>query len=350
MVKNILGWDIGGAHLKVSALNASGQITDALILSCPLWKGMDQLTKSLALVDDHFSIKDTLHAITMTGELVDLFQSRRHGVEAIIEVMQKQFGRSNLRIFAGNKGFLKLPELDVNSIDDIASANWFASAYLVANKINNGLLIDIGSTTSDLITIKNAEVQTQGFTDFERLVSDELVYTGIIRTPVMAVAQSVEFNGEKVGLMAEHFATMADIFRLTGEINESHDLSDTADGAAKTPKASARRLARMMGSDVESENLLPWEQLAAQLRSKQVSRLLKACEKQLARSNLCSDDCFVGAGIGRFLAKELANQLGHPYIDFNQLLNYPLNQTTVSVADVAPAASVAYLLGTAINP
>ena len=57
----------------------------------------------------------------------------------------------------------------------------------------------------------------EGYTDYQRLISQEMVYTGIVRTAVMAVAQSAQDDGKEVGLMAEYFATMADVYRLTGE-------------------------------------------------------------------------------------------------------------------------------------
>jgi probable H4MPT-linked C1 transfer pathway protein len=343
MHEHIIGWDIGGAHLKAAVIDAQGVITLVVQLPCPLWKGMEELKKALEAVVEKIPIKSALHAITMTGELVDLFASREQGVNAIVQIMQQQFGGENIKIFAGSNGFLTPQQLHTETVDSVASANWLASATFVAEKINNGLFIDVGSTTTDILPICHSVVASQGLTDYERLVSEELVYTGIVRTPVMAICQYVDFKGNQVGLMAEYFATMADVFRLTGELNEANDLSDTADGAAKTFSASARRLARMIGCDYVDQEKQTWLQLANNIRSKQLTRIRQACEKQLSRTTLSAEDCFIGAGVGRFLVKQLANQLGHPYIDFDMLFNCSFNDSKISIADCVPAVSVGCL-------
>ena len=65
----------------------------------------------------------------------------------------------------------------------------------------------------------------------------------------MAITDAIEFEGLRIPLMAEHFATTADVYRLTGELDERHDQHPSADGAEKTLPGSARRLARMIGRD-----------------------------------------------------------------------------------------------------
>ena len=339
----IIGWDIGGAHLKVAVVDTEGVITKVVQLPCPLWKGINELEAAVESIIKEIPPRTALHVITMTGELVDLFETRKQGVNVIVQTMQQRFGAENIKIFAGNKGFLAPQQFSTEIVETIASANWLASATFVAQKINNGLFVDIGSTTTDILLCSHSVVAAQGMTDYERLISEELIYTGIVRTPVMAVSQFAEFKGNRVGLMAEHFATMADVYRLTGELNEAHDQADTADGAAKTVTASARRLARMIGYDYAIEEKSAWVQLAKNIRFRQLARIQRACERQLSRAILTPDDYFIGAGIGRFLVKQVANQLGHPYIDFSALLNCSSNDCEINIADCAPAVSVGYL-------
>jgi uncharacterized hydantoinase/oxoprolinase family protein len=59
--------------------------------------------------------------------------------------------------------------------------------HLCAQKIGDGLFVDIGSTTSDVLLLNNGQVL--GYTDYQRLISQGL-FTGIVRTAVMAVAQT----------------------------------------------------------------------------------------------------------------------------------------------------------------
>ena len=77
----------------------------------------------------------------------------------------------------------------------VASANWMASGAVVAGLIPEGLVVDIGSTTTDLIVVRHGAVEAQGDDDGSRLVAGELVYSGVVRTPVMALAPRVPFAG-----------------------------------------------------------------------------------------------------------------------------------------------------------
>ena len=149
-----------------------------------------------------------------------------------------------------------------------------------------------------------------------------------------------------MGLMAEHFATMADVYRLTGDLNELHDQSETADGAAKTPEASARRLSRLTGYDFDSDDWAIWTAFAQTLKQQQKINIQKACSQQLDRIRQDANPaCLVGAGVGRFLAKEIANELGLQYRDFNDLLRLGSAIEQIDAADCAPAVAVAYLAG-----
>jgi probable H4MPT-linked C1 transfer pathway protein len=227
--------------------------------------------------------------------------------------MQALLSGQRCYIYAGLTGFIPAAQVEASHYSAIASANWLASAGYAAQKIGNGLFVDIGSTTTDILVLKDEHVKAQGYSDYQRLISKELVYTGLVRTAVMAVAQTARDQGQDIGIMAEYFATMADVYRVTGELDEAHDQSETADGTEKTLIASARRLSRLLGSDFYVEELPRWKAL-------------------------------IGAGVGRFLVKELAQRLDRPYVDFTDLLpNAPI-QTGLSAADCAPAVAVACLL------
>src|SRR5262249_61148640 len=99
-------------------------------------------------------------------------------------------------------------------------AEWPASARFVATHHRSALLVDVGSTTTDIVPVHDGAVMAAGYTDDERLVSEELVYSGVTRTPVMAIAGSVPFDGRRQRLMAEHFATMAGVHPPTRAVPE----------------------------------------------------------------------------------------------------------------------------------
>ncbi len=343
MQGNIVGWDIGGAHLKAAWLNEKGEVLAVYQAPCPLWQGINTLEVAVIHMLEKIPTQRAIHAITMTGELADLFTNKAQGVTEIIAVMQRVLEQQSLAVYAGRLGFIAATLIEPEHTNDIASANWLASANYIAHQIEQGLFIDMGSTTTDILLLRNHQVDALAYTDFQRLISGELVYTGMVRTAVMAVTQSVNFAGVEVGIMSEYFATMADVYRLTGELNEQHDQSDTADAGEKTEQASARRLARMIGCDEQDYSRLHWQSLAYTIRQQQLDRIQLASRKQLARMEKGITTQLIGAGIGRFLIQEIALNLGLKYTDFDLLFKSSIHTTEMHIADCAPAVAVAYL-------
>ena len=345
MQKRIIGWDIGGAHVKAALLNSSGDVLRVIQHPCPLWKGVVHLDHALTAILQTHGLEPHLHAMTMTGELVDGFTGREQGVNAIIQAMQARLPGEELLVFAGREGFLNAGDIRQAQYMAIASANWLASAELAAERCRTALFVDIGSTTTDILLIDNHALQAVGYTDYHRLVSGELLYTGIVRTAVMAVAQRAEFNGQEMGLMAEYFATMADVYRLTGDLNEAHDQAETADGAEKTPLASARRLSRLTGYEFADADWNIWLEFARHLKQRQKQNIRLACLKQIERSPKPAELCLIGAGVGRFLAREIADELGMEYREFASFFKAVDDEAQSATADCAPAVAVAYLAG-----
>ncbi len=341
----IVGWDIGGAHVKTVLLNA-GQLQQVIQQPCPLWQGTAFLKETVSQVMQVLGLSEAetncQHVITMTGELVDCFVDRDEGVRAIIAVMQQQLNTSALFFYAGQTGFLTVDQIQSGHLLQIASANWLASCEWVATRLSDAVFVDIGSTTTDLIVIQDHRPDVQGMTDYERLLTEEMVYTGVIRTPLMAVSRFAIFKGQQVSVMAEYFATMADVYRLTNELNEYHDQTPTCDGQEKTSQASARRLSRMIGYDYRLQDQVLWKRMALGFRHEQLQQIQKALLRQLSRYPEMALPPVVGAGVGRFLVKELAKNLDQTYHDFNELAGFA-DSEVMTAADCAPASAVALL-------
>jgi len=344
MTEPVIGWDLGGAHLKAARLGRDGTVEQVVQLSCPLWQGIEHLT---AAVDQALSRLGAapVHAITMTGEMVDLFPDRREGVVRIAARVQKWLGPAQCRYFAGASGFVT-PEAVAGAALQIASANWRATAEMVARLAGEALLVDVGSTTTDIIALVNGQVATDSDNDAERLVSQELVYAGVVRTPVMALARVVQVEGQDVPMMAEYFSTSADVYRLTGEMPDGADLHPAADSGEKTLEASARRLARMVGRDAMSANPAIWAAMARELARAQTSRVAEAMSVVASRARLPAQAPVVMAGVGRFVAAKAAAAVGRPSREFHALLPAAAGLSGL-VSDCAPAVAVAWLAGRA---
>jgi len=319
-----VGWDLGGAHLKVALVDSGGRVCNAMQLPCPLWQGLQHLDSAVAQALKNFGRAGALHALTMTGELADIFPNRVAGVTTLVEAMHAKLPHANLMVFAGRSGFVGVAQAK-NYAGDVASANWFATAELVAKHVRYGLLIDIGSTTTDLVLLNSGAVHARGWNDQQRMVFDELIYTGVVRTPVMAIASCAPFAGEWQGLMAEQFATMADIYRLTGDLPDGADQLPAADGGGKSMQDSARRLARMLGRDLESSPISSWQRVAGYIADLQQNRLHQACSRLFSLGIAGDEAPLIGTGFGRFLVKRLASRFARPYLDFSGLVASSLN-------------------------
>jgi probable H4MPT-linked C1 transfer pathway protein len=215
---------------------------------------------------------------------------------------------------------------------------------LVARRHADGLLVDAGTTTTDLIPIKAGKVTARGATDAERLTEGELLYTGVVRTPVMAVAHSAPFRGRVQKIAAERFATMADVWRLAGDLPDDADPYPAADQRGKSPAESAGRLARMLGRDASEAELAEWIALARYFADCQLAEIEHTARNLSERDALSPDAPVIGAGSGRFIARRLAERLGRRYLDFADLIDAP-PETREMAARCAPAVAVALLAG-----
>ena len=315
-----IGWDIGGAHLKMAHIDSSGRVISASQFPAPIWLGLDRLDASFAQAKKYFPQGLTNHSITTTAELSDIFIDRRSGLAELVHIISDTLNGEVIRFYGGNAGWIDIDHTG-QYIYEIASANWHATASFVADRIKDGILIDIGSTTTDIIPFSQGRLLNQGYTDHERLSQCELVYTGIVRTPVMALVNTLPVNSKNVPVIPEHFATMSDVYRLLGKLQEEDDMMPTADGAGKSTFESARRLARMLAIDVdESEPMEKWKKIATCIADAQQEKIVDAL-KTVASSMKANKITLVGAGAGRFLARQIAERDHYSYIDFEDILD-----------------------------
>jgi probable H4MPT-linked C1 transfer pathway protein len=343
--ETIIGWDVGGAHLKAARLNHGGRVTGVIQVPCPLWQGLEHLEAALATAIRTLGPAPR-HAVTMTGEMVDLFPDRSTGVAAISALLSRHLGSAEVQVYAGVAGFRSLADAGTVA-GSIASANWLATAAVAACSIRDGLLLDIGSTTTDLVPIRQGRVEARGADDHGRLAAGELLYTGVVRTSLMSLAEVAPCDGAWVPIMAEHFATTADVYRILGELPQDADLHPTADGGPKTVEASARRLARMVGRDAASASPESWRLLAQWFRRVQVRRIEDGLARLETRPGIAGAPLVV-AGTGRFLARHLAERALTEVREWASLVEG--GGEVPGVAECAPAVAVAWLLRESGNP
>lgn len=329
------GLDVGGAHLKVARLSG-GQIEGVEQIACPLWQDTSALEAALRaarVLTDGAS----RYAITMTAELTEIFESREDGALRLIKLLSSALGPS-CRFFAGLKGFTTAGEAAGDPMS-IASANFLATARLIASRRPRSLLIDMGSTTTDIIPCD----RPQGLSDAERLQTGELVYTGLTRTAVPSITTRAPLLGTWQGLARDAFASMADVRRILGELPADVDQHATADGRSTSVDDSLRRFARGFGRDADMRHLAGWRAAAAYVREEQVRSICDGAMQVLSRPGLDVSAGVVAAGTGAYVAESVARRLGLPCTDFGELAGADLEQRLWATR-CAPAVAVAMLL------
>ena len=176
----------------------------------------------------------------MTGELADCFATKTEGVEFIIAALQKAADGRHTRLYLTN-GALVAPAIALRTPLLAAASNWHALARFAGSLTDGGpaLLIDIGTTTCDLIPIVDGRPAAVGQTDTDRLQSGELVYTGVERSPLCAVVGRAPYRGAMCPLAQEFFATTWDVYLTLGALPEQPQCTHTANHRPAT-RAGAR--------------------------------------------------------------------------------------------------------------
>jgi probable H4MPT-linked C1 transfer pathway protein len=292
---NTLGLDIGGANLK--ALHTGGR---AGSLRFALWKAPEQLADRLREFLAGCPLWERI-ALTMTGELCDCFESKRQGVLHILDSVESVSGGVPIHVWTNQGRFASMADARQNPLP-VASANWLALATAVGRLAPSGpaLLIDIGSTTTDIIPLIEGVPVPSGRTDSERFDYRELVYIGWRRTPLCA------FTG--TSRAAELYATTLDAYLVLKVVTENSSDTDTADGRPATRAAANRRLSRMLGGDLETTPQRECDQLAREIHSKVVGQIALAVNK-VAERLPAPARTVIASGSGEFLIRNVLSSI-----------------------------------------
>jgi probable H4MPT-linked C1 transfer pathway protein len=285
--------DIGGANTKAAWF-------DGTTVSRPfeIWRDPEGLVAMLRELGSADAV-----AVTMTAELSDAFRTKRDGVAFVLDAVQEVFGDPRVLTSAG----------ELISVDeargrpwDVAAANWVATALAVAEEHPDALLIDVGSTTADVVPIAGGRIAAGGRNDLERLLAGELVYTGALRTNLAAITPRVPVRGGWCPVASELFAISGDVHLVLGLV-ETYD-GPTPDARPATVEFARERIARLVCSDVDQLDDAEIDAIAAYVHGEQVRQIAEAAGRQ-------SEALVVAAGTGAFLAREVAARLGRPVVD-----------------------------------
>jgi len=316
-----LGIDIGGANTKAASDSAGFTFSRY----APFWEtaDIDGLLKEICRQAGAAGEV----GVVVTAELADCFESKSHGLIRIESAVKKVMPDA---LFFGYDGRFHEEMADYRNF---AGANWMASALLLARKFPDAILLDVGSTTTDIIPIVDGEVRGLP-SDIKRLGASQLVYSGVQRTNVATKLQRVRLGGRDFRVASELFATALDAYVTLGELRPEGHFSTPADGKDAGPESCARRLARVLCSEPEELGNKGVRAIAEQMKEAQVRELRDALV-EVSRAHGVRH-CLL-AGSGEFLARHVVDGLGWPITSLS--LEYGK-----MVSEVFPAYAAACLL------
>ncbi len=303
---NCIGIDIGGANIKFA--NVAGRVHS---VAFPLWKRPRELSRVLReTLHARFAGADTVLAV-MTGELADCYETREHGVREIARALQQAANGRRLAWFGLDQRWHATGDLhDRPAL--FAASNWLALARAVAHALDepDALLLDVGSSTTDIVPIRQGMPAPHGITDTQRLLHRELVYLGVQRTPLCAVIREAPYRDAAVPVASEWFSTTLDAFLTLGRLPEGTGAEHTADGRPASREAARQRLARTVLAIGEGEfSAHDATRLAEHVERRIVERITTAVE-QVARSRDLPLTHIVVGGGGAFVAEQVLGRLG----------------------------------------
>ena len=241
-----IGIDIGGAHLKCVGIDEFKKISYTKYESYQIWNNKKVLLEKLNQINKEVNNNKLTYGITMSAELCDNFPNRKVGAKYIIEACNslnsKKFFYSNKSLHFSSKF----------KMENLMSMNWHSIGKLCENKIKDSIIIDFGSTTTDFLCIKNFKLRNEGYTDFERINNSELIYKGLIRTPLFGIKNKIKFKKKYFNIIPEVFSDMADVYRVKKLLKKSIDIDCTADSSSKSIRCSMTRIARNLGFDYKN--------------------------------------------------------------------------------------------------
>jgi probable H4MPT-linked C1 transfer pathway protein len=332
----ILGWDIGGVNTKAVRLQPeSGDgLFRSICLPYEVQREPGALAPTLKSAARLLGSEPTdRHAVTMTAELSQAFRTKREGVAFVLDALEAVFPPDRVHVYTVDGRFVSPGEARSHPRTAGAS-NWAATASWVARSAPTCVLIDIGTTSTDLIPIVEGKVAARGRTDPERLQSGELVYTGALRTPVEAIAQRLPLWGGTAGASADGFAIIGDAHLWLGQLDPQDYTCRAPDGRPATREYAGERLARTVCADRDMLDDSAIDGIATALARAQVQAIAEAL--QGIRGRWPQITTAVVTGLGDFIAAEAARVVG--------LAVLPLADRLGDAARTAPAAAVAWLL------
>lgn len=332
---DLVAIDVGGANLK-----AADGLGWAHATAFALWREWQGLPAALA--DLVGPVAPRRIVATMTGEIADCYPSRAAGVCHIVDAVVATAAAVQC---VDAPGIYLLDGRIVTTADakahplQAAASNWHALARLAAAHAptDRSLLVDVGSTTVDIVPIAGGRPAPRAHDDAGRMLAGELVYTGVERTPLAAVVRWLPHHGLRRPVAAERFADSRDAWLLLGALPERPDATDTADGGPATSEGARVRLARALLVEPADFSLTDAAAAAAAFAARQARLVTRAIDRVVTTCGWRPTSVVI-AGHGERLARMALDRAGltGPIVSLPEALG-------ADVSRAAPAHALALI-------
>lgn len=331
-----VGLDVGGANTKVAVIDvsSSGVRVETAREYFPVWvRSREELPGLLLRMKKSLcgGVEPDIVCVTMTAEISDAYETKREGVSHVLSSVEEAFGGVETYVVSCMAELLSVEEAR-KRYRNVAAANWPATGWMIGKMFRDCIFIDVGSTTTDIIPVRGGVPCPEGRTDVERLISGELVFTGVLRTNISAVASRVPLRGRMCRVSPEKFALTADVHLVLGHISEEDYTCETADGRGKDAYHSMARIARAVCADLEEISGDDVLGIARHVYLKQLEQVIEGLEQVSSRNP--DIDTIVTVGLGEdFLARRAAESLGFRRIQsLKRMIGGKLSENAPAVA------------------
>ena len=304
-----------------------------------MWSNNDDLSHVLVELIENICPVSEIDAvgISMTAELVDAYDTKKDGVLDIVKKCEETF--TCPIAYVGVDGMISKSEIEKDPLK-AAAANWIATAQIATLISDNCIFIDTGSTTTDIIPIKEGSECAIGKSDFDRSATGELVYTGTLRTNLASFLDKIELNGKEYRIASELFAQTADVYMVLDLITEDDYICDTFDGEGKSKIDCARRIARVVCADLEMLSMDDIVAMSEVIHQKQIAQIADGLKQVVETQGL---DLIVTTGLGKdILDRPAAELLGLKVKSMGDILSD-------DECTVAPAVGTAVMMEKFLN-
>ena len=338
----IAGFDIGGANTDLAVIDFEGEEIKNIEVDfayLPMWSNNDDLSRVLIELIEKICPVSQIDAvgISMTAELVDAYDTKKEGVLDVVKKCEETFDCPIA--YVGIDGMLSKDEIMETPLK-AAAANWIATVQIATLISDNCIFIDTGSTTTDIIPIRDGKECAIGKSDFERSATGELVYTGTLRTNLASFLDKVELNGKEYRVASELFAQTADVYTVLDLIEPEDYVCDTFDGDGKSKVECAQRIARVVCADLDMLSMDDIVEMSKFIHKKQIAQIADGLKQVVETQNL---DLIVVTGLGKdILDKPAAESLGLEVKSMGDVL-------TDEECVVAPAVGTAVMMNRYLN-